>query len=101
MPMTNTVLQYDSNLNLVNWGFPALAREPRSRRKNKNSEYKLVELFKLHLSDIPDYQKPVLPYGLDYRKAIKDFLAAMRPVRFFKIGKILSRSLLFKSFFYS
>ncbi|RHZ52254.1 hypothetical protein Glove_463g12 [Diversispora epigaea] len=82
IPKTNTVIQYDSGWNLVNWGLPALAQDPGSKKKKKhvNTDYKTVELFKLHLADIPDYQKPELPYGLDYRKAIKDFLTAMKPL---------------------
>ncbi|CAG8611977.1 5309_t:CDS:10 [Diversispora eburnea] len=82
IPKTNTVIQYGSGWKLVNWGFPALAQDPGSRRKKKhvNTDCKTVELFKLHLADIPDYQKPGLPYGLDYRKAIRDFLAEMKPL---------------------
>ncbi len=91
MPKTNTVLQYDTSSPdpkkwTVNyWGYPALAEEPtrRSRRDPSSSEMKNlpVELFKLHLADnLADYEKPHLPLGLDYRKAITDYLAQMKPV---------------------
>ncbi|CAG8731439.1 3632_t:CDS:2, partial [Cetraspora pellucida] len=39
---------------------------------------KPIELFKLHLADISEYQKPELAYSLDYHKAIKDYLEQMK-----------------------
>jgi hypothetical protein len=70
---TNTVLRYDDNFeNVESWGFPALAKG--SRRKELN---KPVELFKLHLSDMPESDKPYLPPNLDYKKAITDYFREM------------------------
>ncbi|CAG8526596.1 3649_t:CDS:2, partial [Acaulospora morrowiae] len=55
-----TALQYDSDFqNVIAWGYEALATK--STRKNKKNKIKPVELFKLHLSDIPESQKPTLP----------------------------------------
>ncbi|CAB4473677.1 unnamed protein product [Rhizophagus irregularis] len=55
---TNTVLQYDSNYqNVIKWGNPALAQK--QTRKTKNlSVPKSVELFKLHLGNLPQNEKP-------------------------------------------
>ena len=91
MPKTNTVLQYDTSSPNPNewtvkcWGYPALAEEPtrRSRRDPGASEANnlRVELFKLHLADnLHDYEKPPLPKGFDYKKAIADYLSQMKPV---------------------
>lgn len=68
---TPTVLKYDKNFNVISWGIPALA--DRTIRKSKNiDESKPIELFKLHLGNIEE--KPYLPEGLDYKKAITDYL---------------------------
>ncbi|RIA85198.1 hypothetical protein C1645_879467 [Glomus cerebriforme] len=68
---TNTALQYDDEYcNVVYWGFPALAERP--SRRNKIQKNKTVELFKLHLGNLPDNLKPKLP--IDYKKAITDYL---------------------------
>ena len=73
---TNTVLSYDNDFEHVEcWGFPALAKKP--RRKEKNSSSKPVELFKLHLGDMPESEKPYLPPNLNYKKAITDYLGEM------------------------
>ncbi|CAB5295765.1 unnamed protein product [Rhizophagus irregularis] len=70
---TNTVLQYDSNYqNVIKWGNPALAQ--RQSRKNKGPSSNTVELFKLHLGDIPQDEKPSLPHELSHKKAISDYL---------------------------
>ncbi|PKC52584.1 hypothetical protein RhiirA1_481183, partial [Rhizophagus irregularis] len=77
---TNTALQYDKNFkNVEKWGFPALAKKPKkSNGKSKNqTASKPVEHFKLHLSNIPDNEKPVLPKGINYKKAITDYLKCM------------------------
>ncbi|PKY34710.1 hypothetical protein RhiirB3_454690, partial [Rhizophagus irregularis] len=77
---TNTALQYDKNFkNVEKWGFPALAKKPKkSKGKSKNqTASKPVEHFKLHLSNIPDNEKPVLPKGINYKKAITDYLKCM------------------------
>lgn len=64
---TNTVLQYDETYkNVKLWGTPALAKT----RNIKNDKF--VELFNLHLSDLPDNLKPILP--IKYKKAITDYL---------------------------
>ena len=39
-----------------------------------------VELFKLHLGDMKENEKPPLPSGLDFKKAITDYLT--------KIGEV-------------
>ncbi|RGB33586.1 hypothetical protein C1646_669189 [Rhizophagus diaphanus] len=71
---TNTVLQYDSNCqNVIKWGNPALAQR-QSRRSRDSSSSKTVELFKLHLGNIPQNEKPPLPSQLNYEKAISDYL---------------------------
>ena len=64
---TNTILQYDG-YNVKSWGSPALV----------SGGNKPVELFKLHLSDLPDNFKPKL--SVDYKKAITDY--------FIEIGKV-------------
>ncbi|PKK80211.1 hypothetical protein RhiirC2_704424 [Rhizophagus irregularis] len=70
---TNTVLQYDSNYqNVIKWGNPALAKKINRRKKDSSS--KSVELFKLHLGNIPQNEKPPLPHQLSYEKAISDYL---------------------------
>jgi hypothetical protein len=69
---TNTVLQYDEKYeNVKLWGTPALSKT----RNTKNDKF--VELFKLHLSDLPDNLKPILP--IKYKKAI--------PIIFEKLGR--------------
>lgn len=37
-----------------------------------------VKLFKLHLSNLRENQKPWLPPQLNYKKAIEDYLTQMR-----------------------
>ncbi|CAB4494376.1 unnamed protein product [Rhizophagus irregularis] len=90
MPKTNTVLQYDTaspdpkKWTVNCWGFPALAQEPtkKSRRQSSETNNTLpVELFKLHLADnLRNFEKPYLPNGLDYEKAISDYLSQMKPL---------------------
>ncbi|CAB5192646.1 unnamed protein product [Rhizophagus irregularis] len=71
---TNTVLQYDTSFsNVVSWGHRAL-----SKRLNRNGT-RPVELFKLHLGNLPDNLKPRLP--IEYKKAIVDYLH--------EIGKVI------------
>ncbi|GES97296.1 hypothetical protein GLOIN_2v1884551 [Rhizophagus clarus] len=78
---TPTVLSYDAEYqNVQSWGFPALAKRPKRR---KESERKPVELFKLHLGKMAD--KPSLPGGFDYRKAITDY--------FRELGKVIKKSI--------
>ncbi|CAG8681881.1 16539_t:CDS:10, partial [Acaulospora morrowiae] len=72
---TNTCLAYDDNLQLVSWGYPALAQEPPKKKKQAARPHpKPVELFKLHLANVKEDEKPPLPPGLDPRKAITDYL---------------------------
>ncbi|CAB5126745.1 hypothetical protein RhiirA5_495771 [Rhizophagus irregularis] len=74
---TNTVLQYDETYkNVKLWGTPALAKT----RNIKNDKF--VELFILHLSDLPDNLKPILP--IKYKKAITDYLR--------EIGKVIQKT---------
>ncbi|RIA95888.1 hypothetical protein C1645_816032 [Glomus cerebriforme] len=86
----NTVLQYDDEYNNVkSWGFPALAtKPPKPNRRNKNQVNKPVskpvELFKLHLGDLNYSNRPVLPDGLNFRKAITDYLR--------EIGKLIKET---------
>ncbi|PKC56291.1 hypothetical protein RhiirA1_501290 [Rhizophagus irregularis] len=70
---TNTVLKYkDENFEEVDcWGYPALYKSP-------------IELFKLHLGDIPESEKPYLPSKLSYKKAITDYLR--------EIGKLIKKT---------
>ncbi|RIB23314.1 hypothetical protein C2G38_2171683 [Gigaspora rosea] len=77
---TNTVLKYDQNLKSVEaWGLPALAQKA-SRRAERNSTSKPVELFKLHLGNMPEKEKPALPKGLEYKRAITDYLTEIETV---------------------
>ncbi|RGB33594.1 hypothetical protein C1646_743234 [Rhizophagus diaphanus] len=85
---TNTVLQYDSNYqNVIKWGNPALAqKQSKHARKNKDlPSSKTVELFKLHLGNIPQNEKPPLPYQLSYEKAISDYLR--------ELGKLIKETI--------
>ncbi|CAG8514460.1 4241_t:CDS:2, partial [Acaulospora morrowiae] len=60
-PRIETALQYDSDFqNVIAWGYEALATKPTSKKYKKNKT-KPIELFKLHLRDIPESQKPTLP----------------------------------------
>lgn len=71
-------MQYDEKYQeVVEWGYPALAKRPQRKGRNKNVAYRPVELFKLHLGEMPDSEKPPLPKLLDYKKAITDYLKVM------------------------
>ncbi|CAG8730894.1 16941_t:CDS:2, partial [Racocetra fulgida] len=75
---TNTALAYDENLNLVAWGYPALAQEPPKKKKAlAKPQPKPVELFMLHLANIKAEDKPPLPPGLDATRVITDYLHEM------------------------
>ncbi|RGB36478.1 hypothetical protein C1646_814007 [Rhizophagus diaphanus] len=70
---TNTTLRYDKKFQFVEeWGFE---KPKKSGRKSKNQF--VVECFKLHLYNIPDNEKPFLPKGINYKKAITDYLKCM------------------------
>ncbi|CAG8480586.1 2866_t:CDS:10, partial [Paraglomus occultum] len=68
---TNTVLLYDNEWNVIKWGYSALAERPEKKSQRDNC---LVELFKLHLGNLSQDKESRLPRGLDYRKAITDYL---------------------------
>lgn len=53
-----------------------LVREE-SLLKNQKKTTVTVELFKLHLSNMPDSEEPPFPKGLNYKKVITDYLKAM------------------------
>ncbi|CAG8444356.1 14805_t:CDS:2 [Dentiscutata erythropus] len=74
---TNTVLLYDENLKVSEWGARALVGDTRERKNRGNKSPKPVELFKLHLGNISDNKKPKLPQGLSPEKAITDYLRMM------------------------
>ncbi|CAG8574547.1 6288_t:CDS:2, partial [Acaulospora colombiana] len=97
---TNTVLQYDSSgKHVEEWGYPALAKPPTA---NVDNSKRPVELFKLYLGDIPEEEKPPLPDGLTYDKAIIDYLhelaeaAAIYCMKYFKdeVANIIRRKFL-------
>ena len=68
-----TILEYDQDWNVKAWGLGVL------QRKRGNSEtMKTAKQFKLHLFE--NVEKPPLPEGLDYTKAITDFLREMEKV---------------------
>ncbi|CAG8526940.1 4411_t:CDS:2 [Ambispora leptoticha] len=76
---TNTVIRYDKKLNVIKWGLPALAEKiSRKSGNSKSEEAQIAELFKLHLAEIDEEEKPKLPLGLDPRKAITDYLCEVR-----------------------
>jgi hypothetical protein len=72
---TNTALLYDEDWNVLKWG--AAAYVGVRRRPNDGRQQIPVELFKLHLGDLKPEEKPQLPAGLDYKKAISDFMAEL------------------------
>ncbi|KAG9291214.1 hypothetical protein G9A89_021716 [Geosiphon pyriformis] len=75
---TNTALLYDEEFNVKEWGYPALAQEPRKKLKaNQKPQPKPAELFKLFLGNLDPNERPKLPPGLEYHRAIVDFLRCM------------------------
>ena len=92
---TNTALLYDEKWNVLQWGAPALASKPKNKggRDASKNNGKPVELFKIHLGSIDESKKPPLPLGLDYKRAITDYLRSMGTVRF-PIFMIWSRTFL-------
>ncbi|CAG8560657.1 13331_t:CDS:2 [Racocetra persica] len=86
---TNTALLYDNDLSEIKaWGRSALAEKPSKRRPQRSNNSIHVELFKLHLGDIPDDDKPILPENLHYKQAITDYLR--------ELGKIFKFPLVVK-----
>ncbi|CAG8851230.1 5243_t:CDS:2, partial [Gigaspora margarita] len=97
---TNTALKYDQEFNVEAWGFLVLAQIPsrHSRQAEKNNTSKPVELFKLHLANMPEKDKPMLPKELDYKKAITDYLTEMEILIlklnvFLKIEKLIKETI--------
>ncbi|PKK64597.1 actin-like ATPase domain-containing protein [Rhizophagus irregularis] len=87
---TPTVLKYDDSFNVISWGYSAMAssssssKNNKKNKKNKNKEqacdFKLAERFKLKLRPNKKTDKIYLPEGLDYKKAIIDYLTKIREV---------------------
>ncbi|CAG8602872.1 4147_t:CDS:2 [Funneliformis caledonium] len=67
----------------IKWGAPALVEMPSRKKKIVVPP---VELFKLHMSDLPNNLKPKLPVG--YKKAITDYLR--------EIGKVMMETVVMK-----
>ncbi|CAG8642102.1 37601_t:CDS:2 [Gigaspora margarita] len=84
-----TVLQYDENFEqAILWGFDAVASEPTKRRKkDKSTPSRPIELFKLHLGDIPKEQKPALPSNITAGRTITDYL---RKMDFFRMVRLIA-----------
>lgn len=74
-----TALQYDEKYNkVINWGYPALVEDLDEVSDDSEEQCpRPVELFKLHISDLPENEKPWLPSKLNYKKAIEDYLTQM------------------------
>jgi hypothetical protein len=77
---TPTVLQYDASWKVTQWGSPALATRPNRKRMHNQPDRRPVELFKLHLGNMKQNEKPPLPSGLDFKKAITDYLKELKKV---------------------
>ncbi|CAG8460451.1 1245_t:CDS:2 [Paraglomus brasilianum] len=80
---TNSALLYDENFNVIKWGYPAIAQEPRkkTRRDAKNQMKPInVDLFKLHMGNIREEDRPRLPNGLTYNQACADYLREFNKV---------------------
>ncbi|CAG8553191.1 10431_t:CDS:2 [Funneliformis caledonium] len=83
----NTVLKYDDEYEkVISWGATALAEKP--TRRKKVGSVPPIELFKLHLSDLPNKFKPKLPFSLDYKKVIIDYLR--------EIGKVMKEAIVMR-----
>uniref|UniRef100_U9T1Y6 Actin-like ATPase domain-containing protein n=1 Tax=Rhizophagus irregularis (strain DAOM 181602 / DAOM 197198 / MUCL 43194) TaxID=747089 RepID=U9T1Y6_RHIID len=87
---TPTVLKYDDSFNVISWGYSAMASSSSSSKNNKKNkkkknkeqacDFKLAERFKLKLRPNKKTDKIYLPEGLDYKKAIIDYLTKIREV---------------------
>jgi hypothetical protein len=76
---TPTALLYNETYTQVkSWGDLALEEEPEYAVDGSEECSRPIELFKLHISDLKDDQKPWLPSQLDYKKAIEDYLTQMQ-----------------------
>ncbi|CAG8532487.1 8694_t:CDS:2, partial [Paraglomus occultum] len=81
----HTVVQYNDEQEVSEWGEPALMKEPEPRRKKdrrsrdkRSVQSDPIELFKLHLSVLREEDKPALPDGLTYTMVITDYLRELR-----------------------
>ncbi|CAG8553645.1 6415_t:CDS:2 [Ambispora gerdemannii] len=73
----NTLLQYDNELNLMNWGCGVVAEKGNFKGKEAPEKESMVaKLFKLYLANLND--PPPLPEGLDYRQAIIEYLTKLK-----------------------
>ncbi|CAG8543501.1 11170_t:CDS:2 [Funneliformis mosseae] len=73
-----TTLKYDDSFNVISWGYPALAEKP--SKTKAPSKTRPAERFKLCLGEIREEDitfTPYLPDGLDYKKAIEDYIRKM------------------------
>ncbi|CAI2181622.1 1668_t:CDS:2, partial [Funneliformis geosporum] len=76
---TPTALLYNKTYTQVkSWGTLALEDESDYDYESDELRPRPVELFKLYISDLEDYQKPWLPSELKYTKAIEDYLTQMQ-----------------------
>ncbi|CAG8533952.1 13632_t:CDS:2 [Funneliformis mosseae] len=76
---TPTALLYDKAYKEVkNWGTSALEDESDYDYESDELRPRPVELFKLYISDLEEYQKPWLPPQFEYKKAIEDYLTQMQ-----------------------
>ncbi|CAB4491919.1 unnamed protein product [Rhizophagus irregularis] len=74
-----TALEYNETYTqVINWGDLALYDELDDTVDDLNKRSRPIELFKLHLSNLREDQKPWLPPQLNYRKAIIDYLTQMQ-----------------------
>ncbi|KAG9298803.1 hypothetical protein G9A89_015824 [Geosiphon pyriformis] len=85
LPKTNTAIRYnvseDDELTLSAWGEPALVDTPaRKKRTKRGKKQHFVEMFKLHLSNMPKDTKPFLPPKMEFKKPIIDYLREMNQV---------------------
>ena len=88
---TNTVLLYNSQTwNVISWSSSAITCQEKKKREKScltaNNPDNLaptlsVSLFKLHVGNVREQDKPILPQGLDFRRCVIDYLAEMTKVR--------------------
>ncbi|PKY55542.1 hypothetical protein RhiirA4_504538, partial [Rhizophagus irregularis] len=74
-----TALEYNETYTqVINWGDLSLDEELDDTIDDLNKRSRPIELFKLHLSNLKEDQKPWLPLQLDYRKVIVDYFTQMQ-----------------------
>ncbi|CAG8511815.1 15174_t:CDS:2 [Racocetra persica] len=118
---TDTVLRYDDSLNVITWGIVPKPEKKRknnpirsasvmgnmrtsntwtpdtahisraSSMLNENRSIVLASLFKLHLANVLEEDKPPLPPRLDYRKCVTDYFSGRngKGVNFYRDVKII------------